>query len=191
MCIAGAVWVIILAENLPHSEIRKGITIDEAQSLVVFPICIPDYLSSKVDASYEIVYDADDAKVPEVTYIRLQYQSTDYQKKTLEIYQRYTPHERIYSTPDAAKINLLEWMFPFRFFTESSILAAMEQTQIKASYSETDETIWWLYEITDPSKYRSTMTTWASDHVEYRVLSHLPAEEIKKITFSMFKCSSR
>ena len=191
--IAGATWVIALWINFPHDELKEDITMDEAQSLVIFPICVPAYLSPKVDASYEIIDEADDAKVPEVTYIRLRYQGSDDKNKVLEIYQRYTPHEGLNSNPnlESAKVNLLYWMLPLRAISESKIKAAMKQAQITASFSKTGETIWWFYEITDPSEYRSTMTTWVRNHVEYRVLSYLPAEEIKKITLSMFKCSDQ
>jgi hypothetical protein len=89
-----------------------------------------------------------------------------------------------------AKVSLLEWMYSFRFIFESQLDAAVEQIQMEANVSTNNETVWWLYEIVDPSEYRSTMTKWVVNNVEFRIFSYLPAEEIQKVTLSMLESST-
>jgi hypothetical protein len=191
--LAFGVWAVYLWISLPHDTIRENITIEEAQSLVSFSICMPAYQPPETNPEPRIVYDADAANVPEETYIRLQFRRKSDQKKVFEIYQRYTPDAGMkIAYPDkgleeGAKVNLLYWVSYQKLL---SIDAALAHTQIVSSVFQNDGTVWWLYEITDPIKYRSTMTEWIKDHVEYRILSLLSAEEIKKVTLSMLECSN-
>ena len=55
---------------------------------------------------------------------------------------------------------------------------------------QSDQIVWWLYQIVDPIEYRSTMTKWITNNVEYRIMSYLSVNEIKKITESMIDCSN-
>lgn len=191
-----AVWVITLWKNLPHNDIREGIALDKAQSLVIFPICTPAYIPQGINANPQIIYDADDARVPEVTYIRLRYKRIDDQRLVFEVYQVYTRLEGMNpefseSRVQRAEVSLLYWMDPSEFASESKLEIARKRAQMEAIPSQISGTVWWLYEIVDPSEYSSTMTEWINNHVEYRVLSYLPAEEIKKVTLAMLECSAK
>lgn len=181
----------------PTDTIREDITIEEAQSLVSFPICVPTYIPSDIDPNPQIIYHADSINVPQETYIQLRYKQIDDQEKSFEIYQRFTNDEglrikytdsQLESVIGGATVNLVDWISP-RFPSTSKRNEAIERVESQASVYQTDQIVWWLYEITDPSEYRSNMTEWIIDHVEYSILSHLPAEETKKITLSMFACS--
>jgi hypothetical protein len=187
-------WIYLLWDNLPHSDTRVGIAIEEAQSLVIFPICMPTYIPTWVESNPLLIYDADDANVPEVSYIRLSYKSKNDSRKVLEVYQRYTrskelSDKRSESALESAKISLLYWMVPYPEFLPDSVDTITGRMQIKASSFETDELTWGFYEIVEPNEYRATMTKWIDNNVEYQIFSHLQAEEIKKVTLSMFKCS--
>ena len=189
------IWLIFLWIGLPKDVLRENITLEEAQSLVSFPICIPTTIPPGLDPNPEIIYDADDANVPEVKYIRLRYKTLGDQRRIFEVFQRYTRSEGIEdvdseSRVQGAEVSLLYWMIPLESFSESKLDIARKQAQTEATFSQTDETVWWLFEIVDPSEYRSTMTQWIRNHVEYRILSYLPVAEIKKVTLSMFDCST-
>lgn len=188
--------VILVANNLPQSQSLEDITMEEAQSLVSFPICIPTYIPPERDANPKINYEAEEVNLPEETYIRLLYKRIDDHKEVLEIIQNYTPDKGMKaefseSELEGAKVSLLYWMYPLRFIFESKLDATMEQIRMEANVSETDETVWWLYEIVDPREYRSTMTKWVVNNVEFRIFSYLPAEEIKKVTLAMLECSTK
>ena len=75
--------------------------------------------------------------------------------------------------------------------TSEKIDEAVSETQVEAKAYQTDQIVWWLYEIVAPSEYRSTMTEWIKDQVKYRILSYLPVEEIEKVTVSMLDCSNQ
>jgi len=188
-------WATLVWINLPHGQSRVDITIEEAQGLVSFPICIPTYIPPGIDANPKINFDADAANAPEETYIRLIYKQIDNRKEVIEVIQNYTPDkgmraERYEFEREAAKVSLLYWMYPLRFISESKLDATKEQIQMEASASKTNETVWWFFEIVNPSEYRSTMTKWVVNNVEYRIFSYLPAEEIKKVTLAMLECSA-
>jgi hypothetical protein len=188
------VLAVYLWNGVIHEDFRESLTIEEAQSLVEFQLCKPTYVPSGIDPTPKILYDAEDVNIPEETYIRLQYRRVNDQEKIFEIHQRYTPDAGMRTTypetaHEGAKVNLLDWISYPKFLSEAEMEVAMTRTQMVSSVFQTNGTVWWLYEITDPSEYRSTMTKWIKDHVEYRILSYLPAEEIQKVTFSMIECS--
>jgi hypothetical protein len=194
--VVGGASAIFLWINLPHDDYRANITKVEAQSLVSFPICVPTYVPPETDPSPQFIYESDAANVPEETYILMRYRRMGGQEEVFEVYQKYTRDEGMkteysQSAHEGAKVSLLYWMFPYPEFLSESVGLIVEEMHLEASVFQTDQTIWWLYEIVDPIEYRSTMTKWITNHVEYRILSYLPAEEIKRVTLSMFECSSR
>jgi len=187
--------VIYLWNGILHEDFRKSLTLEDAQSLVEFQLCKPTYLSPGIDPNPKILYDAEDVNIPEETYIQLQYRRVNDQEKIFEIYQRYTQDagmktEYPETAHGGAKVNLLDWISYPKFLSESEMEVAMTRTQMASSVFQTNGIVWWLYEITDPIEYHSTMTKWINDHVEYRILSYLSAEEIKKVTLSMLDCSN-
>lgn len=189
-----AAWLISYW-TAPYGESRVGITKEEAQSLVVFPICIPAYIPPGVDTNPEISFVADAVNDPNAREIWLTYRGAADQKTVFEVNQRHTPYEGMLTAPtesssEGAKVSLLNWMFPWRFFYEPMLNAAKRETKIEITVIQTNQIVWWLYEIVDPRQYRSTMTQWVRNHVEYRIMSYLSAEEIKKVTLSMFECSA-
>lgn len=196
--LAIGIWIAWLWTSLPHDIVRENITIEEAQGLVSFPICMPAYIPPEINPEPQIIYHADAANVPQETYIRLLYQHVDTREVAFEVYQNYTNDETmktVYSESarQGAIVSLLYWMAPLRTLSESEISeieSAMQYVQLDASSFQSNQTVWWLYEITDPIEYRSTMTKWIKDHVEYRILSYLPAEEIEKVALSMIECSN-
>lgn len=195
MVLAVSAWVVFLWFKLPADTLRENITMEEAQALVSFPICAPAYIPIGVDSIPRVVYESDAANVPEEMYIRLRYNFTDSNEKALEVYQRYTntsslrtSYSDLVSVHEGAVINMLWWLSLPKVLSESETKHAIEQVMLEAEVFQAEQTVWWLYEIVDPEKYRSTMTHWISNHVEYRVVSSLPADEIKKVTLPMLKC---
>jgi hypothetical protein len=195
----GALLIAVLAicqliDNLPRDDHRENLTLEEAQSLVTFTICIPTYLPQDVDVNPLIIYDSDAADVDFERYIRLRYFFSDHKEKALEINQRYTMHSGLQSSyPDSAfggdKVLLLWWISAPNSLAGSELDDAMSATQFNATSFETDQIVWWLFEINEPLQYRSTMTHWIENQVEYRIMSYLSADEIEKVTISMFECS--
>jgi hypothetical protein len=76
------------------------------------------------------------------------------------------------------------------FLSESEISSAVEQMKMEDDVFQTNQTVWWFFEIVDPEQYRSTKTYWVTNHVEYRILSYLLAKETKAITQSLINCSN-
>jgi len=183
------IWTILLWD-IPKDVLKENITIDAAQNLVDFQICTPTYIPAILESNPKITYVSEEPYLRETTDIRMFYQSLVDKKKALGVYQRYTPDDEVNSSPnsDGAKVNLLYWITPNLKISDKSTNSVLANIQIKASIIQTNQIAWWLYEIDDPSEYRSTMTTWIRNHVEYRILSLLSADEIKKITQSMFEC---
>lgn len=197
MALAFVIWMAFLWTALPHDALRENITIEEAQNLVSFSICLPTYTPPQVDINPKIVYESDAAGVPQETYVRLRYQRINNSQKVFEIYQSYT-HDKMMKTayPESAKqkemaeVSLLYWIYYPKFLSESEMGSILKSIKSKDSVYQTNQTVWWLYKITDPIEHQSTMTKWIKDQVEYRIISFLPEEEIKKITLSMLDCPS-
>ena len=192
--IVGA-WTVILWFKLPHDDYRENITLLEAQDLVSFRICMPTYLPQNVIPEPTIIYHADAANIPQETFIQLRYENANNHKTVFEVYERYTQDEGMKTAhPESAhgraKASLLDWITHPRYLSDSQIKTALERTQIQSMSFQNDQIVWWLYHIIDPIEYRSTMTKWITNNVEYRIMSHLSVDEIKAITESMFDCSN-
>ncbi len=69
-------WIV-----LPKDILTKNLSMEEAQDLVSFPLCIPTYLPANAGGDPQIIYQADAANVPEETFIRLRYDYNDTKKK--------------------------------------------------------------------------------------------------------------
>jgi hypothetical protein len=177
---------------------RENLTLKEAQKLVTFQICVPSYIPAGIDSNPNIINQAEGPDIiPEENYIRLQYKRVNDQKKAFEVFERFTSYEE-FKLPiqddernnirEASKVDLLYWMT--KSLSESEINTAVKQMVIKDDILQTGKVVWFYLEIVDPEKYHSTKTYWVNNHVEYRILSYLPAEEIKAITQSMINCST-
>jgi hypothetical protein len=193
--LAICIWVTLVWMNPTRDILRENLTIKEAQDLVSFPICIPTYEPPEINPEPQIIYDADAANVPQETYIRLRYQHAGNHQTEFEVYQRYTQDSEMKTAypemaHNGAKVNLLNWISYPNLISESEIEETMTRTQMASSVFQTNGTVWWLYEIINPIEYHATMTKWVRNHVEYRILSFLSTEEIKKITLSMLDCSN-
>lgn len=197
MLLTAGVLITVTVINLPTDVLRENIALEDAQGLVSFPICIPTYIPTGIDPNPQIIYEADAANVSEETYIRLRYKRIDDQEKVFEVYQKETIHEEMkteYTGPQleslrgGATITLVWWIVDPKLLSESETDKIMKQIRLETGFFQTDQIVWWLYEITDPREYRSNMTEWVKDHVEYRILSYLPVEEIKNVTISMIGC---
>lgn len=208
------IWLVILLgfvvfvnsilqafNDFSTSETRRDISLKEAQGLVIFPICTTSYLPQEVNQNVEITYFVDDGEPKSTAKIFFRYRSLINNKLILEILERYSSQETIKNDDfewiqGAAKIHLLDWMTPpikslnNLIFSETWLEDELNKIQLEIHEFDSD-TFWYSYEITEPEKYRSTMTEWIANHVEYEVKSLLPIEEVQKITQSMFKCASQ
>lgn len=194
------VFIIISCEGTNSGDIiRENITIEEAKRLVSFSICIPSYTPLETDPIPQIIYFSDSENVPEEIFIRLRYKSVVNNQKMFVVYQRYTNNEgmkmeysksQIDSKIGGAAVRLVDWITP-KFSSSTQRVDAIEQVKINADSYQMNQKVWWFYEITEPNEYRSTMTEWVVDHVEYWILSFLPEDEITEVTLSMFNCYSK
>jgi hypothetical protein len=181
-------------------DYRENLTLEDAQGLVSFQICIPDFIPPEVNPIPKIIYSSDWADVPEEKYIRLQYKWIDNNGLAFEVYQRLTNDEEfIYGSLDniseyereQSKVDLLDWVSYPNILSESEIKSAIGWTQMKVDVFQTDQTVWRYFEIVMPREYRSTKTNWVLNSIEYRVLSKLPPNEIIEITESMMDCRTK
>jgi hypothetical protein len=180
----------------PTNIYQDNLTLQEAQALVSFPICLPEYIPPGVDPDPDIIHQAEGPEIiPEENYIRLLFKRYDTHEKVFEVFQRYTNDEELKLQPseminehtrEQSKVDLLDWMTDF--LSETKIRSALEQMRMDVDVIQTDHVVWRLFEIVYPAQYRSTKTYWVRNHVEYRALSYLPSQEIKAITQSMLNC---
>lgn len=194
IAIAFAAWAILLWVNTPRDDHRSGLSLLEAQELVAFRICLPGYLPDGIKTGPSIVYHAEVAGVPEATEIRLRYSDSAVDGAKLEVRQAYTPHEDSLPgdrglDPESAKASLLSWLASLGFLPTQGITQAYAEADMEVTMQPAGEAAVWLYRIVEPEAYRSSMTWWISNHVEYWMYALLTPEETMRISLSMFTCS--
>ncbi|MGB3216780.1 MAG: hypothetical protein WBD79_05220 [Anaerolineae bacterium] len=173
-------------EGVPADETRVGISLTEAQSLVPFTICLPEYLPDTIGKDAQITYHADFGD-PMESDIQLRYYRRGTTEVVVEIVENHWPRASVqYEITDVSKESslrdLLAWIVGWEKWEE-----AMVQAQATFSVGQDDQQ-WSLVEITDPPALRANLIEWAEDPVFYRLYTRLPAQDALQIAVSTTDC---
>jgi hypothetical protein len=78
---------------------------------------------------------------------------------------------------------LLDWQIE----DNSEIDSYLEEIEMSSAHNETQGTVWWFIEISNPPKLHSNMVDWSDNPVYYVIYTFLPKNEIENIALSMIK----
>ena len=173
-------------EGVPADETRVGISLTEAQNLVPFTICLPEYLPDIVGKDAQITYHADFGD-PMESDIQLRYYRRGTTEVVVEIVENHWPRASSqYKITEISKESslrdLLAWIVGWKKWEE-----AMVQAQATFSVDQ-DDPQRSLVEITDPPALRANLIEWAKDPVFYRLYTRLPTQDALQIAVSVTDC---
>lgn len=172
-------------ELFPADETREDISLEEAQSLTPFAICLPTYVPAGIEMTPRITYHADFGD-PMESDVRLRYYSSDDQELVIEIYQRHrpravTPEELAEEVRSFYVRELLKWATDgAEVDSETRALLTVNVTKY-----EDDDMARWLFEIVKPTSLHANMVSWGSAPVYYDIYTRLSTEEAKSIVRSI------
>jgi len=167
-------------------DIREDISLEEAQHVAPFRICLPTHLPDEVDPTPWITYHADWGDAAE-SNVQLRYYDTR-DDIAIEIHQRYVPNA---STPDSISEqthrlyarDMLAWKIGW-----SEALQMMDEVTLNAAKYQDDDTIeLWVFEIVEPTSAQMNMITWGNASVIYEVYTQVSTEEAKEIVHSILQ----
>ena len=172
-----------------NDEKLENISLEKAQSLVPFTICLPTYLPDTVNSEPYITYHADWGDRVE-SQIRLRYSLLLEEKPVIEIYEIHNPGvttglevNRSKNSQTGAIRGLLDWQIE----DNSEIDSYLQEIEMSSAHNETQGTVWWFIEISNPPKLHSNMVDWLDNPVYYVIYTFLPKNEIENIALSMIK----
>ena len=178
------------ADALPFGltdEKLEDISVEKAQSLVPFSICLPSYLPQDVNPEPIVTYHADWGD-PVESQVRLRYSLLLDKEPVIEIYEIHNPGvttgleiNRSENSQAGAIRGLLDWQIE----DNSEIDSYLQEVEMSSAHNETQGTVWWFIEITDPPELRSNMVDWLENPVYYVIYTFLPKIEIENIANSM------
>jgi hypothetical protein len=175
-------------------EIREGISLEEAQELVPFTICLPTYLPSGIEATPHITYHADLGD-PVESDVRLKYFVEGSQEPTLEIYQQHSPRASTPETLDDSVSGffvreLVAWQVSWEAGWEE-VDEISKQASVEITEHQNNDTRYWVYEILTPSSLSANLIAWGYDPVDYALYTRLPLEDAKKVAVSIPSCGEK
>lgn len=167
----------------PTDEKLENISLEKAQSLVPFTICLPTYIPQDINPEPKVTYHADWGD-PVESQVRLRYSLLIEEKPVIEIFEIGVTGleiDRSKKSQEGAIRGLIDWQIE----NNSEIDRYLKEINISSTYYKDNETVWWLFAITDPPNLRSNMVDWLEDPVYYVIYTILPKNEIENIVLSM------
>ncbi|MBL8099939.1 MAG: hypothetical protein JNK81_12200 [Anaerolineales bacterium] len=178
------------------SDVKKdGISLEEAQKLLLFQICLPDYVPNGVTMSNSVFYHAEFGD-PNESDVTINYVREGDGKLIFSVYERNgTGQEINFHDIGLQRVNLsqlLDWQVDWE---------TIEDFDKQFNELEKDGTIEYeiydalgterlLIEITLPIELKSVLITWRlSQYVLIDIYSFLSAEETKLIANSVKNCN--
>jgi hypothetical protein len=173
-------------ELFPADETREGISLEEAQSLAPFAICLPIYIPAGIEVTPRVTYHADFGD-PMESDVRLRYYSSDDQELVIEIHQQHygpraaTPEELTEHVRGLYIRDLLDWA------TDGAEVDSRTRALLTVNVAkyQDDEMVRWLFEIVEPTSLYANMVSWGSAPVYYDVYTRLSTEEAKSVVRSI------
>ena len=172
----------------PVDENRENITLEEAQGVAPFTICLPIDLPAGLDQTPRVSYHADWGD-PIESEVRLRYYGSDSQELIVEIRQRpqpgsATPEDLAEQAYDFYVRELVAWVVGWQVGWSNVDEISKEATTSVTTYQD-DGAKRWLFEIVEPASLRANMVYWRNESVAYEVYTYLSVEEAKRIVESI------
>jgi len=174
-------------ELFPADETREDISLEEAQSLAPFTICLPTYVPAGIEMTPRITYHADFFGDPMESEVRLRYYGSYDQELVIEIYQQHygpraaTPDELAEAVRSFYVRELLKWATG-EAEVDSRTMALLT---VNVTKYQDDDTARWLFEIVKPTSLHANMVSWGNAPVYYDVYTRLSVEEAKSVVRSI------
>ncbi|MFZ2487007.1 MAG: hypothetical protein WAZ19_02700 [Anaerolineae bacterium] len=173
-------------EGVPADEMRVGISLTEAQSLVPFTICLPQYLPDMVGKDAQITYHADFGD-PMESDIQLRYYGRGTTEIVVEIVENHWPgassqYKVTEISKESSLRDLLAWMVGWKKWEEAM---AQVQATFRVDHGDQERS---LVEINDPPALKANLIEWAKDPIFYRLYTRLPTQEALRIAMSITDC---
>ena len=181
--------------NLPSFGIgddnRHNISLEEAQNLVPFAICLPQYIPANIQLDPQVNYHADFGDPMESDVRLLYYSSSQQDKPAIEVYEYHSPDELI------TEPMLEDWREFYLRELQKWIYGKYVKDMLKKpklitqAFVETDPgMVRWIFEISDDRGQYANVIVWVSDPVRYETYTRLPIEEAKHVIRSIPEISS-
>ncbi|MCC7117735.1 MAG: hypothetical protein IT310_04350 [Anaerolineales bacterium] len=178
------------------SDVRKeGISLEEAQELLLFQICLPDYVPNGVTMSNSVLYHAEFGD-PNESDVTIDYVREGDGNLVFSVYERNgTGREINFHDNGIQRVNLsqlLDWQVDWEtiedFDKQYNELEKNETIEYEVYDALGTERL--LVEITSPKELKSVSITWRlSQYVLIDIYSFLSVEETKLIANSVPSCS--
>lgn len=174
------------SQVVPADETKTGITLEEAQTLAPFSICLPAWFPDSVNPNMRITYHTDFGD-PMDSDIQLDYFWQDKEEVAVYVTENYWPNANKYYaiTPtieETAYRDILAWMVGWTHWQEQGKLA-------QAEFSRDNEMKQMLIlEIVYPPNLQSTLIEWPGKQVLYRVFTRLSLQDARQIVETMRQC---
>ncbi len=171
-------------ELVPVDETYEGISLQEAQEIAPFPICLPVHVPDGIEATPHTVYHADFGD-PMESDVRLHYYSSASRELIVEVYQRHrpgaaTPEKLDEGVRDFYERDLLAWQVGWLKADQ-----VRGQVTINVTEYQNNNMRYWLFEIVEPTSLQANMIAWGNDPVAYQVYTHLSIDQAKRIVQSI------
>lgn len=178
------------------SDVKKEeITLEEAQELLLFQICLPEYVPSGVTISNSVLYHAEFGD-PNESDVTIDYISEGDGNLVFSVYERNGTgreidfHDR--AVKRASLSQLLDWQIDWEttddFYQQFDKLEKNGTIEYEVYNTLGTERL--LVEITSPKELKSVSITWRlSQYVLIDIYSYLSAEETKRIANSVPYCN--
>ena len=175
-------WYRLLRSTIVNwPDHYEDLSMEAAQDLVAYPICLPSYLPTEVTdvpvLEYLDVWPDDRAELV------LLFRETGNTGRTVEIRQWYSSYEQL-SDPDADSLrrSLVAWQVGWDKAAE-----VINEVKFKSFTDDNGFRSIWLVEITSPTSLKGSVAAGSVDrNVIYRVYSVLPLEETLEIAHSIY-----
>jgi hypothetical protein len=176
-------------EGVPADVTRKNIPLEEARSLVAYPICQPSYLPDNIDADPEVTYHTEMGD-PKDADISLRYYRSDSTTPVLELRQEdsSTDLERYYRSHDGHEVainGLVGWLTDGQDNGEMLSQVTVNTTGYEDKHKR------WVSEITSPNESKSSVIQWTDGNKLYSMYSRLALDEAKQVAQSIPDCGHK
>jgi hypothetical protein len=173
--------------------VKEGISLEEAQELLPFQVCLPGYVPDGVKISKTVRYHAEFGD-PNESDITVDYFSVDKETPVFTVYERHGPggksdfHDK--TTQHVSMRRLMAWQLDWETTEEfEKEIDRLDRQGIIEYQVYTFDSERLIAEIKSPDNLKAVLITWdLSEHVLIDIYSHLSVEETKLIANSVMGC---
>lgn len=172
-------------------ETIENIDLGNAQELVPFVICFPEYVPPSLNNTPVITYHAEWGD-PEEPEIRLKYYDYNTGDLKLEIIETHAKNFNGYKTDrsldsqESSVRQLLYWLL----VDKSTFDDIFDRIVFSGNYYIHKDKVIWILSLDNPGEYQAIVIDLGLAPVSYKIYSKLPVDETIKIAESLLICSS-